>query len=62
MNPILSQLLERLTLELGAVVAKQIVSNIAIMVEKHPELVLAGVLLCIAYCMHKHEQQKNLLR
>ncbi len=62
MNPILSQLLERLTLELGAVVAKQIVSNIAIMVEKHPELVVAGVLLGIAYCMYKHEQQQNLLR
>ncbi len=62
MHPVLLEILERLTLELGAVVAKQIVSNIAIMVEKHPELVLAGVLLGIAYCMYKHEQQKNLLR
>ncbi len=62
MNLILQQLLERLTLELGALIAEQIVSNIAIMVEKHPELVLAGVLLGIAYCMYKHEQQKNLLR
>ncbi len=66
MNPILQPLLERLTLELGAVIAEQIVSNLAPMVVEmianNPELVLAGVLLGIAYCMYKHEQQKNLLR
>ncbi len=67
MHPVLLELLGRLTLELGAVAAEKIVSNlvpmVAEMVEKNPELViLAGVLLCIAYCMYKHEQQKNLLR
>ncbi len=66
MHPVLLQLLEQLTLELGTVVAEKIVSNlapmVADMVTNNPELVLAGVLLCIAYCMYKHEQQKNLLR
>ena len=64
MHPVLLELLGRLTLELGAVAAEKIVSNlvpmVAEMVEKNPELViLAGVLLCIAYCMYKNDQQKN---
>ncbi len=64
MHPVLLEILGRLTLELGAVVAEQIVSKltpiVAEMVAKNPELViLAGVLLCIAYCMYKNDQQKN---
>ena len=60
MNLILQQLLERLTLELGAVIAEQIVSNLAPMVAKNPELFIAGgVLLCLAYCAYKNNQQQN---
>ncbi len=67
MNLILQQLLERLTLELGAVAAEKIVSKlapmVAEMVAKNLELVIiAGVLLGIAYYMYKNDQQKNLLR
>ncbi len=64
MHPVLLQLLEQLTLELGAIVAEKIVSNLAPMVAEmvanNPELViLAGVLLGIAYYMYKNDQQKN---
>ncbi len=64
MHPVLLEILGRLTLELGAAAAEQIVSNlapmVAEMVAKNPELViLAGVLLGIAYYIYKNDQQKN---
>ncbi len=64
MNLILQQLLERLTLELGAVAAEKIVSKLAPMVAEmvanNLELVIiVGVLLGIAYYMYKNDQQQN---
>ncbi len=64
MNLILQQLLERLTLELGAVAAEKIVSNlaptVAEMVANNLELVIiVGVLLGIAYYMYKNDRQQN---